>query len=201
MNVLVRMPAPLVLRDYLAHGTTPTLHRAGADRVMAMACEHAFAWPGVDRFGALVLLDAARFQPLPHVVRSPTQLAFPCFQILNLPLFDADFVYVASPTSLSLVESFCRDTPTATSDAVMAEMPESYNEERRWALARIDAYVDQLNEQREAYERWCKQPASKRAARLAHFELRSEDVDAPLYTLDHDIAVRVGRLLEGDLNE
>lgn len=93
-RTLLRFPGPLALLKVLG-GERPTLHHADAPRVF-LGDDRLWDWPGVRAFGALAVLDADRFEPVPHDIAG-------WYTCAVRPLGADDAVFVPDPECAGVV--------------------------------------------------------------------------------------------------
>jgi hypothetical protein len=102
-RTLLRFPGPLALLKVLG-GERPTLHHADAPRVF-LGDHRLWDWPDVRSFGALAVLDADRFEPVPHDIEG-------WYTCAVVPLGAEDAVYVPDAECAGVVTG-CRTARTA----------------------------------------------------------------------------------------
>ena len=137
-RMLLRFPGPLALQRVLA-GERPTLHHADAPRVF-LGDDRLWDWPGVREFGALAILDADRFAPVPHGIDG-------WFTCAVRPLGPDDALYVPDPECARAVSG------ARTARTARRRLPDEYGtrvERARAAMADYDALAARIEAARPA---------------------------------------------------
>lgn len=169
LGALARFPGPAALRRLLREGTPVALHPPERDAMFAGLPERIWAWPGVREMGAVILLDPWPLSPLR--ARGPEGYVVGA----RTPPPEGSTIYVPDE------ECARAAAPCETFAEARARMPSDWRERLDAALARIDAYVDEVAALSRALDALGALPTEERAVRLAERGLAPEDLERPVF--------------------
>jgi hypothetical protein len=185
LDQLVRLPAPAVLRSMLAEDGPFTLHADGFDAVFVGDPERIWAWPGVERFGAVSLLDPWALSPI-HATGFDDYGAY--LIDARQPIDPETAVYVPDAEC-------CRSIGGAACwDQARELLPPDYADRLAGALARLDAYIAELAELTPTLDRLAELAEPAREELLAELGLAPDCLDRPLFQWPDAQAARLDRL-------